>query len=122
MKKAEKPADAPYVEMQPITVYFGIGKSVLDELELQHLDFYAKNIIDKVNGDPSVEIVVMGSADSNTGTAKRNQYLSEARGKYITDLLSSKYGIDKANVKVKAEVVKAKTQPEMDRAVVISFK
>ena len=122
MKKAEEPADAPYVEMQPITVYFGIGKSVLDEFELQHLDFYAKNIIDKVNGDPSVEIVVMGSADSNTGTAKRNQYLSEARGKYITDLLSSKYGIDKANVKVKAEVVKAKTQPEMDRAVVISFK
>ena len=122
MKNAEMPADEPYIEMQPITVYFSIGKTALDEFELRHLDFYAKNIIDKVNSDPAVEIVIMGSADSNTGTAKRNQYLSDARGQYMINLLSEKYGIDKNKVTVKSEVVKAKAQPEMDRAVIISFR
>ena len=113
--------EAEYVEMQPITVYFNIGSSVLDELELQHLDFYARNIIEKVNTDPGVSIVVMGSADSNTGTAKRNKHLSEARGKYIVNLLSEKYGIDADRVIVRSEVVAAKAKPEMDRAVIISF-
>ena len=122
MKNAEMPADEPYIEMQPITVYFSIGKTDLDEFELRHLDFYAKNIIDKINSDPAVEIVIMGSADSNTGTAKRNQYLSDARGQYMINLLSEKYGIDKGKVTVKSEVVKAKAQPEMDRAVIISFR
>ena len=122
LKSAEMPVDAPYIEMQPITVYFSIGKTALDEFELRHLDFYAKNIIDKVNSDPAVEIVIMGSADSNTGTAKRNQYLSDARGQYMINLLSEKYGIDKNKVTVKSEVVKAKAQPEMDRAVIISFR
>lgn len=122
MKNAEMPADEPYIEMQPITVFFSIGKTALDEFELRHLDFYAKNIIDKINSDPAVEIVIMGSADSNTGTAKRNQYLSDARGQYMINLLSEKYGIDKNKVTVKSEVVKAKAQPEMDRAVVISFR
>lgn len=121
LKSAEVAEEALYVEMQPITVYFSIGKSVLNELELQHLDFYARNIIEKVNADPSVSIVVMGSADSNTGTAKRNKQLSEARGKYIVNLLSDKYGIDGNRVVVKSEVVKAQTKPEMNRAVIISF-
>jgi outer membrane protein OmpA-like peptidoglycan-associated protein len=107
--------------MQPITVYFNIGSTVLDELELQHLDFYARNIIEKVNADPGVSIVVMGSADSNTGTAKRNKHLSDARGKYIVNLLSEKYGIDADRVIVRSEVVAAKAKPEMDRAVIISF-
>ncbi len=121
--QAEEAAyEMSYEEMQPITVYFCIGRTVLDDLELQHLDFYARNIIDKVSMDPNAEIVVMGSADSNTGTAKRNQYLSEARGRYIVSLLSEKYGIDSDKVVVRSEVVKAKTDPKMDRAVIISFK
>jgi outer membrane protein OmpA-like peptidoglycan-associated protein len=122
LKKVEKKADDSYMQMQPITVYFGMGKTVLDEFELQHLNFYAKNIIDKAENNPMVEIVVMGSADSNTGTAKRNAYLSEARGKYIANLFAEKYGMDKDKVVVKSEVVKAKDKPEMSRAVVITFK
>ena len=120
-KAAQATEQAEYVEMQPITVYFSIGQSVLDALELQHLDFYARNIIEKVDADPSVSVVVMGSADSNTGTAKRNKFLSEARGKYIVNLLSEKYGIDAERVVVKSEVVKAKSEPAMDRAVIITF-
>ena len=122
LKMVEKKADDSYMQMQPITVYFGIGKTVLDEFELQHLNFYAKNIIDRAENNPKVEIVVMGSADSNTGTAKRNAYLSEARGKYIANLFTEKYGMDKSKVVVKSEVVKAKDKPEMDRAVIITFK
>lgn len=122
LKTEEAALEMSYEEMQPITVYFTIGQTVLGQLELQHLDFYARNIIEKVNGNPNAEIVVMGSADSNTGTAKRNQYLSEARGKYIVKLLSEKYGINADKVVVKSEVVKAKADPKMDRAVIISFK
>lgn len=114
--------ETTYTDMQPITVYFPIGKAVLDEMELKHLDFYASNIIGKVDMDPSIEIVIMGSADSNTGTAQRNKYLSEARGKYIMDILSEKYGIDGNKVVVKNEVVTAKSNPAMDRAAIISFK
>jgi outer membrane protein OmpA-like peptidoglycan-associated protein len=117
----EAAAEAEVVQMQPITLYFNIGQSVLDNLELEHLDFYARNIIEKVNADPSVSIVIMGSADSNTGTASRNKYLSEARGKYIVNLLSEKYGIDENRVILRSEVVKAQARPEMDRAVIISF-
>jgi outer membrane protein OmpA-like peptidoglycan-associated protein len=117
----EAAAEAEVVQMQPITVYFNIGQAVLGELELQHLDFYARNIIEKVNADPSVSIVIMGSADSNTGTASRNRHLSESRGKYIVNLLSEKYGIDENRVVLRSEVVKAKSKPEMDRAVIISF-
>ena len=122
LKTEEAALEMSYEEMQPITVYFTIGQTVLGQLELQHLDFYARNIIEKVNGNPNAEIVVMGSADSNTGTAKRNQYLSEARGKYIVKLLSEKYGINADKVVIKSEVVKAKADPKMDRAVIISFK
>ena len=117
----EAAAEAEVVQMQPITLYFNIGQSVLGNLELEHLDFYARNIIEKVNADPSVSIVIMGSADSNTGTASRNKYLSEARGKYIVNLLSEKYGIDENRVILRSEVVKAQARPEMDRAVIISF-
>ncbi len=121
LKSIETADETEIVEMQPITVYFSIGKAVLDEFELQHLDFYARNIIEKVNADPQVSIVIMGSADNNTGTAKRNKYLSEERGKYIVNLLSEKYGIDENRVIVKSETVSAKAKPEMDRAVIISF-
>ena len=111
-----------YTGMQPITVYFPIGKAVLDEPELKHLDFYAGNIIEKANLEPGIEIMVMGSADSNTGTAKRNMHLSEARGEYVMKLLCEKYGIDINRMTVKTEIVKAKGNPAMDRAAVITFK
>lgn len=123
LRDAEQGAlETTYTDMQPITVYFPIGQAILDAIELNHLDFYVSHIIGKVDMDPSIEIVVMGSADSNTGTAKRNQYLSEARGKYIIDLLSEKYGISGDKVVLKTEVVKAENNPEMDRAAIISFK
>ena len=102
-------------------VYFEIGKTTLSVDELAHLEFIAKNILAKVEKNSKVYLTVMGSADSNTGTAARNKQLSEARGKYVADMLTAKYGIAKDRLVVKSEVVKAKADPQLDRAVMISF-
>jgi outer membrane protein OmpA-like peptidoglycan-associated protein len=110
-----------YKEMQPMTVYFEIGKAVLGEKEMMHLDFYAKNIISEAADDAGIYITVMGSADSNTGTQARNKHLSEARGKYIFDLLTGKYGISPDRLTIKSEVVKAKANPDLSRSVIISL-
>ncbi len=107
--------------MSPVPIYFNIGATTLTTDELAHLDFVAKNIVAKADKCPKVYITVMGSADSNTGTAKRNAKLSEARGKYIADLLTTKYGISKDKLVVKSEVVKAAANPELARAVKITF-
>ncbi len=123
LKKAPagmNPADF-FKELSPVTVYFNIGKTTLTVDEMHHLDYIAKNILAKADKQSKVYITVMGSADSNTGTQKRNQSLSEARGKYVADILTSKYGIAKDRLVVKSEVVKAKADPELDRAVKITF-
>lgn len=121
MKAEEVTVEAAYEDMSPITVYFEIGKTVLSDKELKHLEFYSKNIIEKVQNGSKVEINIMGSADSNTGTQKRNMYLSQARGKYIMDLLTKTYGISPDRLSMSSEVVKAATKPDLSRAVVISF-
>lgn len=123
LKKATagmNPADF-YKELSPVTVYFNIGKSTLTVDEMHHLDYIAKHILAMADKQAKVYITVMGSADSNTGTQKRNQSLSEARGKYVADILTSKYGIAKDRLVVKSEVVKAMADPELDRAVKIAF-
>ena len=107
--------------MDAPTVYFEIGKTTLSTDELAHLEFIAKNIIAKADKKGKIYLTVMGSADSNTGTEKRNKQLSEARGKYVADLLTTKYGVAKDRLVVKSEVVEAKANPELDRAVAISF-
>ncbi len=108
-------------DMSPVAVYFNIGKATLSVDEMQHLEYIAKNILAKADKHSKVYLTVVGSADSNTGTAKRNKTLSEARSKYVSDLLTSKFGIAKDRLVVKSEVVNAKSDPELERAVTISF-
>ena len=110
-----------FEDMTPAAVYFNIGQTTLSDKEMQHLDFLAKNLIAKADKETKILITVMGSADGNTGTMKRNQHLSEARGKYVFDILTTKYGISPSRLTVKSEVVKKAAQPELSRAVVISF-
>lgn len=110
-----------YQAMGPATFYFEIGKAKLGEKELQHLDYIAKNIIEKVNQQTKVLITVLGTADASTGSARKNAHLSEARGKYVFDILTSEYGISPERLTVKSEVVKVTDKPEMSRAVVIDF-
>ena len=110
-----------FSSMTPAAVYFEIGATTLGEKEMQHLDFLAQNLIAKADKETSILITVMGSADGNTGTMRRNQHLSEARGKYIFDILTTKYGISPDRLTIKSEVVKKAAKPELSRAVIISF-
>ena len=110
-----------FESMTPAPVYFDIGKAVLSDREMQHLDFLAKNLVEKADKDTKIYLTVMGSADSNTGSAKRNQYLSEARAKYIYDVLTDKYGVSPDRLIVKSEVKKGGADPKLARAVRIHF-
>ena len=113
--------DGFFEEMTPAAVYFDIGKATLDEKQMAQLDFLAKNLITTADQKTKVLITVMGSADGNTGTLKRNQHLSEARGKYVFDILTTKYGIAPERLLVKTEVVQKAATPELSRAVVFTF-
>ena len=110
-----------FEDMGPATIYFNIGQAVLNDKEAQHLDFIAKNLITKAADDTKIYITLLGTADSNTGSANRNKQLSEARGKYVSDILTTKYGVAPDRLIVKSEVMKAAAKPELSRAVVISF-
>jgi outer membrane protein OmpA-like peptidoglycan-associated protein len=119
---AQRPDYAEFFSgISPAVLYFEIGKAELDEKELQHLDFIASNLIAKADDLTQLNITLMGSADSNTGGAKRNKALSEARAKYVCAVLTEKYGISPDRLVVKSEVVKAGHKPEMRRAVILSF-
>lgn len=107
--------------MTPATLFFNIGQTTLSDKEMQHLDFIASNIISKADLETDIMITVMGSADGNTGTLGRNQHLSEARGKYIFDILTNNYGISPDRLVIKSEVVQKAAKPALSRAVVISF-
>ena len=107
--------------MTPAYVYFDIGKTTLDKKQMAQLDFLAKNLINAADQETQLLITVMGSADGNTGTQKRNQYLSEARAKYIFDILTTQYGISPDRLTIKTEVVKKAAAPELSRAVIFTF-
>lgn len=103
------------------TVFFEIGKAELSPLEMRHLEFIAENLVAKAGDSGKIVVTVMGMADSNTGSENRNRYLSEERGKYVRDILTDRYGIGEDRIVVRSDVVKAASDPEYDRAVMISF-
>ncbi len=121
MSSSQQECGITYEDIDPMMLFFGIGKTVLDDKEMQHLDFFARNILESAGKDSEIHITLLGTADSNTGTPARNKYLSEARGKYVMDLLTGKYGIDPDRLVLESKIVKAEKNPELDRAVVISF-
>jgi outer membrane protein OmpA-like peptidoglycan-associated protein len=110
-----------FADIGPATLYFNIGKAVLCAKELQHLDFIATNLLSKVAKDTKIHITVLGTADSTTGSMKRNEVLSKERGTYIHDLLTQKYGISPDRLVVESEVVQPSADPAMSRSVIISF-
>lgn len=86
--------------VSPATLYYEIGSTKLSEREEAHLEFYVKNILEQA---PDKVFVLTGSADKGTGTAARNQYLSEQRVNNVKKVLVEKYGIDEDHLIVKAE-------------------
>ena len=82
----------------PGIVYFDIDKSTLTEREKAHLEYYAGSALDKDS-----KVILVGSADKQTGTAAYNQKLTERRVDTVKKLLVSKYGLSEDNIEVKAE-------------------
>jgi len=123
LAKAAKDAaeNAGLKEVGPASFYFEIGKTELSAKELKHLDFYMQNVLPNVKNSKAT--VITGTADSNTGYAKRNEYLSKKRAEYLVDLLKNKYGVDTEDIVVKNQVVKAtgSANAAFERAVVVSF-
>jgi outer membrane protein OmpA-like peptidoglycan-associated protein len=113
-----RPVKAALEYVDPASVYFEIGQTTLSQKELQHLDFYLKNVLPNV-GDKKVAVIT-GSADSKTGTVRRNQYLSRKRVDYVMNILSEKYGVEADRFQVRTQVAK-EGDPTLNRAVVISF-
>ena len=66
----------------PITLYFDCGSAKLSEREKAHFEYFANTVVDE-----NSKLAVNGYADKQTGSAKRNQQLSEQRVKTVVDLL-----------------------------------
>ena len=80
----------------PITVYFDLGSAKVSDREKAHLEYFTSTC---VNGD--TKLAVNGYADKQTGSAKRNQTLSEQRAKAVVDLLK-KAGASEENIECAA--------------------
>lgn len=89
------------------TLYFDCGQTTLSAREKAHFEYFAE----AVNGDSKLK--VDGYADKQTGSAKRNQYLSEQRVKTVVNLLKNA-GADEA--KIEATAHGAAVQPFNDAA------
>ena len=105
-------------ECGPATFYFEIGQTTLSKKELEHLDFYVKNVLPNVKGKKVT--IITGSADKKTGSAKRNNYLCQKRAEYLKNLISEKYGIDASNFEVR-QVIATEGDATLGRSVIVSF-
>ena len=80
----------------PLTVYFDLGSAKLSAREQAHLEYFVENVI-----DGNTKISVNGYADKQTGSARRNQQLSEQRVQTVVDLLT-KAGANASNIETAA--------------------
>ena len=80
----------------PITLYFDCGSAQLSAREKAHLEYFTSNVLD---GD--TKLLVNGYADKQTGSARRNQQLSEQRVKTVVNLLT-KAGAKEENIETAA--------------------
>ena len=76
----------------PVTLYFDCGSATLSAREKAHFEYFANNVVNE-----NTKLVVNGYADKQTGSAKRNQQLSEQRVKTVVDLLK-KAGANEENI------------------------
>ena len=97
--RKQKPATVTTVENAPMAIFFEIGKADLTDKELINLGYMAE-IIKK---SPDKTFKVIGSADKATGSAKRNQQLSQMRAEAVCNALVEKFGVDKKQLEVNAK-------------------
>lgn len=105
---------------KPMIVYFEIGKTKLSAKEEAHLDYIVKNIM---AAGQNAQFTVTGSADSKTGSKKRNQQLCDKRAEYLYNLLVNNYGLSGDNLVVKSCIdANTDASAELNRAVIIEKK
>jgi outer membrane protein OmpA-like peptidoglycan-associated protein len=76
----------------PLTIYFDCGSATVSAREKAHFEYFAENCVKE-----DTKLNVNGYADKQTGTAKRNQQLSEQRAKAVVELLK-KAGAKEENI------------------------
>ena len=119
LAKAEDDANAIKVDLaeNPICAYFEIGKTTLSTKEQAHLDYQIKTIL---AGQKDAKLTVVGSADKQTGSKKRNQYLAKKRAEYLANLLTDKYGMSADNFTVVSDgAQEIFSTPELNRVALI---
>ena len=102
----------------PATVYFDLGSAKISEREKAHVEFFANNVVDN-----ATKLLLTGSADKQTGTAKGNQKLSEQRVDAVKALLG-KLGVNTDNIDTvaKGDTDNKFDTPAKNRCVVIEVK
>lgn len=107
-----------FPQLTPAAVFFEIGKTKADSRQLFNLEFFVKNVIEQ---NPDKVFTITGYADKQTGSAKRNQQLSEQRVEYIKNIMITKYNIpeDRLVIKSVGSSENRFDSPELNRCVVI---
>jgi outer membrane protein OmpA-like peptidoglycan-associated protein len=102
----------------PATVYFDLGSAKVSDREKAHLEFFANSVVDN-----ATKLLLTGSADKQTGTAKGNQKLSEQRVDAVKALLE-KLGANGNNIETVAngDTKNVFDTPAKNRCVVIEVK
>lgn len=103
----------------PVALFFNLGKATLDAKELVNLDFYVENAIKKAGKDS--KFVLVGSADSATGSREVNLRLTEKRLDYVYNLLVNKYGlpVERFTKKVEGDANNRFSDPALNRSVIV---
>lgn len=102
----------------PATVYFDLGSAKVSDREKAHLEFFANNVVDN-----ATKLLLTGSADKQTGTAKGNMKLSEKRVDAVKAVLA-KLGANTDNIETVAngDTKNVFDTPAKNRCVVIEVK
>lgn len=81
------------------TVRFTINSARISNEEMVNV----YNTAEYLKANPSVNVLIKGYADKDTGTSAYNQTLSQKRAQAVYDALTKTYGIDKSRLAVEGE-------------------
>lgn len=106
------------VKNTPMALFFTINKATLENKELLNLDYYMQTALKDIGNK---KLTIIGSADKETGTPQYNQQLSEKRAKYVAELLTKRYGINPAQITIKAlgSSDNQFKEPQLNRTVIV---
>lgn len=81
------------------TVRFTINSAKISDEEMVNV----YNVAEYLKANPEVNVIIVGYADKDTGTASYNMDLSKRRAQAVYDALTKTYGIDGSRLAVQGE-------------------